>query len=230
MTTSPPKEHNFDAIPTVHSLDEFFHRKYEDVGEGDHHEFQQVATAEEILAEQEAHADHHIHMPSPSYWPIVLAFGLPIMAYGIIYNTSCSIVVGAPDHRCSACTAGRSSRRSADDDRLRPAVRQRATRSWRPSDVTITDRTSGRRRRARVDAPARRRPTTAATVTVTPTHTTTGLSNNKLAMWLFLGSECLLFGGLISTYMLYRGRTQRRTRARPDLRHPVHVGRRASCC
>jgi heme/copper-type cytochrome/quinol oxidase subunit 3 len=26
-------------------------------------------------------------------------------------------------------------------------------------------------------------------------------------MWLFLGSECLLFGGLISTYMLYRGRT-----------------------
>jgi cytochrome c oxidase subunit 3/cytochrome o ubiquinol oxidase subunit 3 len=32
------------------------------------------------------------------------------------------------------------------------------------------------------------------------------LSNNKLAMWLFLGSECLLFGGLISTYMLYRGR------------------------
>lgn len=38
-------------------------------------------------------------------------------------------------------------------------------------------------------------------------HGTTGLSNNKMAMWLFLGSECLLFGGLISTYMLYRGRT-----------------------
>jgi heme/copper-type cytochrome/quinol oxidase subunit 3 len=38
-------------------------------------------------------------------------------------------------------------------------------------------------------------------------HTTTGLSNNKLGMWLFLGSECLLFGGLIATYMLYRGRS-----------------------
>jgi heme/copper-type cytochrome/quinol oxidase subunit 3 len=36
--------------------------------------------------------------------------------------------------------------------------------------------------------------------------TSLGLSNNKLAMWLFLGSECLLFGGLISVYMLYRGR------------------------
>jgi heme/copper-type cytochrome/quinol oxidase subunit 3 len=34
----------------------------------------------------------------------------------------------------------------------------------------------------------------------------TGLSNNKLAMWMFLGSECLLFGGLIAVYMLYRGR------------------------
>jgi cytochrome c oxidase subunit 3/cytochrome o ubiquinol oxidase subunit 3 len=36
--------------------------------------------------------------------------------------------------------------------------------------------------------------------------TSTGLSNNKMAMWIFLGSECLLFGGLISTYMLYKGR------------------------
>lgn len=34
----------------------------------------------------------------------------------------------------------------------------------------------------------------------------TSLSNNKMGMWMFLGSECLLFGGLISTYMLYRGR------------------------
>ncbi len=29
-----------------------------------------------------------------------------------------------------------------------------------------------------------------------------GLSNMKLAFWLFLGSECLLFGALISTYLL----------------------------
>ena len=36
--------------------------------------------------------------------------------------------------------------------------------------------------------------------------TTTGLPNTKLAMWLFLASECLLFGALISTYVLYRGR------------------------
>ncbi len=34
--------------------------------------------------------------------------------------------------------------------------------------------------------------------------TNTGITNEKLSMWVFLGSECLLFGGLISTYMLYR--------------------------
>jgi cytochrome c oxidase subunit 3/cytochrome o ubiquinol oxidase subunit 3 len=37
-------------------------------------------------------------------------------------------------------------------------------------------------------------------------HTSTGLSNEKLAMWAFLGSECLLFGALISTFLLYRNR------------------------
>ena len=87
LTTSPPKEHNFDRIPEVEALDEFFHRKYEDVGEGDQHEYKRVATGEELIAIEEANADAHIHMPSPSYWPIVLAFALPIMAYGVIYST-----------------------------------------------------------------------------------------------------------------------------------------------
>ena len=35
--------------------------------------------------------------------------------------------------------------------------------------------------------------------------TSTGLPNTKLAMWLFLASDCLLFGALISAYVLYRG-------------------------
>jgi len=37
-------------------------------------------------------------------------------------------------------------------------------------------------------------------------HTSTGLDNRKVAMWAFLGSECLLFGALISSYLLYRTR------------------------
>ena len=95
MTTNPPSEHNFDALPDVHSLDEFFHRKYEDVGEGDAHDLRPVATAEEILAEQIAHTDHHIHMPSPSYWPLLAAFALPIIGFGIIYNVLLAIAGAA---------------------------------------------------------------------------------------------------------------------------------------
>ena len=37
-------------------------------------------------------------------------------------------------------------------------------------------------------------------------HTSTGLSNAKLGMWAFLGSDCLLFGGLISTFLLMRAK------------------------
>ena len=37
--------------------------------------------------------------------------------------------------------------------------------------------------------------------------TSTGLDNRKLLMWLFLGSECLFFGSLISAYLLYRDRS-----------------------
>ena len=92
MTTSPPKEHNFDRVPTVTHLDEFFHRKYEDRGEDGHHDFQKVHTAEELMADEEANADKDIHLPSPSYWPMVLAFGLPVMAFGVIYNV---LLIGA---------------------------------------------------------------------------------------------------------------------------------------
>jgi heme/copper-type cytochrome/quinol oxidase subunit 3 len=37
--------------------------------------------------------------------------------------------------------------------------------------------------------------------------TTTGLSHRKLLMWLFLSSDCLFFGSLIATYMVYRGQS-----------------------
>ena len=38
------------------------------------------------------------------------------------------------------------------------------------------------------------------------TNNATGITNNKMGMWLFLGSDCLLFGALISTYLLLRHR------------------------
>src|SRR4051794_2458662 len=37
--------------------------------------------------------------------------------------------------------------------------------------------------------------------------TSTGLDNKKIAIWAFIGSECMLFASLISTYMIYKGRS-----------------------
>jgi heme/copper-type cytochrome/quinol oxidase subunit 3 len=56
-------------------------------------------------------------------------------------------------------------------------------------------------------AEAHRAPST--TAALGHPHTTTGLDNRKLGMWAFLGSECLFFGSLISTYLLYRGQSVR---------------------
>ena len=48
-----------------------------------------------------------------------------------------------------------------------------------------------------------------ATIAHTPAHepTTTGLSHRKLLMWAFLGSDCMFFGSLIGTYVVYQGKS-----------------------
>ena len=42
-----------------------------------------------------------------------------------------------------------------------------------------------------------------------PSHhyTSTGLNSRKVAIWAFIGSECMLFMTLISTYLIYKGRS-----------------------
>jgi heme/copper-type cytochrome/quinol oxidase subunit 3 len=37
--------------------------------------------------------------------------------------------------------------------------------------------------------------------------TTTGLDHRKMLWWAFLGSECMFFGSLIGTYLVYKGRS-----------------------
>ncbi|MBL0169413.1 MAG: cytochrome c oxidase subunit 3 [Gemmatimonadaceae bacterium] len=51
---------------------------------------------------------------------------------------------------------------------------------------------------------------TAATETHAPGgghYTSLGLDNRKVAIWTFIGSECMLFASLISTYLIYKGRS-----------------------
>ena len=38
-------------------------------------------------------------------------------------------------------------------------------------------------------------------------YTTTGLDSRKIAVWAFIGSECMLFASLISTYLIYKGKS-----------------------
>jgi len=47
-----------------------------------------------------------------------------------------------------------------------------------------------------------------AAETHAPTHhyTTTGLDSRKVGIWMFIGSECMLFASLISTYLIYKGK------------------------
>jgi len=38
-------------------------------------------------------------------------------------------------------------------------------------------------------------------------HTSTGLDSWKIGFWTFIGSECLFFASLISTYLVYKGKS-----------------------
>ncbi len=80
MTASPTPEHNFDEDIVVEGPDEFWHRKY---GYDENHNVVRIATAEEVAQDG---SNTNVHLPSPSYYPIVLAAGLPIIAYGLIFS------------------------------------------------------------------------------------------------------------------------------------------------
>jgi len=83
--SSPPPEYNFATIPTVHGRDSFWEEKY---GHGD--EVPAVGSGEDKGSHEEEHLG--IHMPSPSYLPLVVAVGLTVAAYGLIYSFPVSVV------------------------------------------------------------------------------------------------------------------------------------------
>ena len=58
-------------------------------GGEDHHEGSHGASVDDS-----AHG-HGIHMPSPSYWPVIAAAGLPVLFYGLVYNQLLLIGDGA---------------------------------------------------------------------------------------------------------------------------------------
>jgi len=77
---SPTPEHNFDYDPVVTQLDDWWYQKYQKDENG---VLRQVHTGAEIAQPGNGEG---VHLPAPSYWPIVVAFGIPIVAYGLIFN------------------------------------------------------------------------------------------------------------------------------------------------
>ncbi len=87
-TACPTPAHNFDHVPVVEEYDELWHRKY---AEDEHGRLLRVAKTEDVVDPGVATG---VHLPAPSYWPIVLAFGLMIAGYGIIFNLGLCAVGG----------------------------------------------------------------------------------------------------------------------------------------
>ena len=52
-------------------------------------------------------------------------------------------------------------------------------------------------------------------------HTATGLDSRKVAIWTFIGSECLFFASLISTYLVYHGQSMSGPTAGETLEIPL---------
>ncbi len=74
---SPPPHYNFERIPEVHYLDDWWAQKYPDsVHAEPRREAPSGAQADESAG---GHGGHGIHLPDPSYYPIILALGLAIM-------------------------------------------------------------------------------------------------------------------------------------------------------
>ncbi|MDP7352023.1 MAG: cytochrome c oxidase subunit I [Acidimicrobiales bacterium] len=80
FSPNPTPVHNFDEVIEVSSLDEFWHRKWTTDEDG---RVVRKATAAEVCQAGDAEG---VHLPSPSYWPVVMAAGLPLIGLGLLYN------------------------------------------------------------------------------------------------------------------------------------------------
>ncbi len=82
-TTSPPPPHNFDALPPVNSRRPLWNLLHPEQPDRPAHRLPRSlrrADRESLPTEKPA-----IHLPPPSYWPIVLAAGLTLTLAGLIY-------------------------------------------------------------------------------------------------------------------------------------------------
>ncbi|MFW6073988.1 MAG: cytochrome c oxidase subunit I [Chloroflexota bacterium] len=85
--SSPPPVYNFAEIPNVKSNIPLWTEKYPDVYGGE----EEYEGEEHEKGEEDDHHDH-IHLPNPSYWPILVATGILLLFAGFIFTWAISIV------------------------------------------------------------------------------------------------------------------------------------------
>lgn len=85
---SPTPEYNFLKLPQVHSVDDFWHQKYEEDVDGRPILKEGVDLAEEPLrvTTEEAIEKYGVHLPSPSIWPFVVPLGFFVGGYGLVFQ------------------------------------------------------------------------------------------------------------------------------------------------
>ena len=91
---SPPPEYNFVEVPQVEARDDFWHRKYTEDENGKLVRLPSGG-ADDVLERQAATPEHHIHMPSPSYFPFLMALGLPLLGYAAVFKNLWFVLPGA---------------------------------------------------------------------------------------------------------------------------------------
>jgi cytochrome c oxidase subunit 1 len=95
---SPPPVHNFDEIPVVQHVDDFWHRKYATDEEGRAVRMPDVTggtlAADTTTGGEGSPEEEDMHMPSPSYYPIIAAGGIVTMGYGFVYLPGGWVIVG----------------------------------------------------------------------------------------------------------------------------------------
>ena len=87
---SPPPEHNFDEVPHITHRDQVWFDKYGD-GHGDAAQLSKTSAA---VAEHADESDEEleVHMPNPSYWPLLVGAGFTIAAAGLMIHIAVSIL------------------------------------------------------------------------------------------------------------------------------------------
>lgn len=86
---SPPPAHNFDEMPVVKSLDDFWTTKHPELL---HHE---EGEEEHPAHDDHGHDDHGIHMPAGSWMPMLASLGFAMGAWGLVHSGGMSHVADA---------------------------------------------------------------------------------------------------------------------------------------